>query len=577
MNRITARPSHLAIACALVLASAAVSAKRLPDGRLPEPEENATQRYTTRGSLDANGRLQAVYSPRYVAKPAGVEMQAREYLRAARYDLGLVDPDAELVLDKIREVGALRVVRFQQVYQGVPVRDVQIDVSLAADGRVVFVANGYRVIDDAASKRVVVSDRDARDSARAALGSNRAPDLEQSELVWWVVDGKASLVYDVRLDVADVVGYWSVLVDAATGAVLRKQDLAAYAATNGTATVFIPDPISSARATYGVGGYVDSNDTDVAVLNAQRANVVLHDIDLTAGNYTLAGPWALCSAHESPSGGINACPSRANADFSSLRADQLFEFANVYHHIDTAMRYYNVTLGVAVRPSVNAGSVKFDPHGLNNDDNSHYEGGGLQRLAFGDGCVDDAEDADVIIHELGHGLHDWITGGGLSQSQGLSEGTGDYFASTYSRSFAHWTPVDPQYFWMFHWDGHNTCWNGRITDYHTDVVYPNLGSPSPHIPGQYWASCNLLAHDAIGRDKMDRAMLLGLGLTNSGSNQADAAQAVLNAMDANTGFTPSDIHAVFDAYTRGQAANGCNYPVTEPVDEGLIFRNGFDG
>ena len=62
-------------------------------------------------------------------------------------------------------------------------------------------------------------------------------------------------------------------------------------------------------------------------------------------------------------------------------------------------------------------------------DNSFYSSSSGS-LVFGEGCVDDAEDADVIIHELGHGIHDWITQGGLSQVNGLSEGTGDYFAQS---------------------------------------------------------------------------------------------------------------------------------------------------
>ena len=49
-------------------------------------------------------------------------------------------------------------------------------------------------------------------------------------------------------------------------------------------------------------------------------------------------------------------------------------------------------------------------------------------INFGEGGVDDAEDADVILHELGHGIHDWITNGSLSQVDGLSEGMADYWA-----------------------------------------------------------------------------------------------------------------------------------------------------
>jgi hypothetical protein len=565
----------LAATLALVLMAAPLHAKRAPDGYEAKAATPSVRQYSALGRVDGAGHLKAVYRPNHVAKAAAPEAQAREYLRAAANALGLRDPDGELVKQSERQVGDVRVVRFRQMHLGFPVRDVQIDVSLAADGRVVFVANGYRPIEASSKLLTTVSAEIARDGARAALGTRMVPALEESKLTWWVVDGQATLVHDVQIDVDDVVGYWSVLVDAGTGAVLHKEDMAAYSPVNGSATVFNPDPLTSARATYNVGGYTDNNDGEVAVLNAQRVAVTLNEIDLTGGMHTLNGPWARCSDHEAPMGGVNACPSRVSSDFVITRGDQLFEFANVYHHIDTAMRYYNLTLGVTVRPSVNNGSVLFDPHGLNNADNSHYEGGGLQRLAFGDGGVDDAEDADVVIHELGHGLHDWITGGGLSQTEGLSEGVGDYFASTYNRSFGFWTPADPQYFWMFHWDGHNTFWNGRITDYHTDVDYEDIGPGAPHIPGQYWASCNLLAHDVIGRAKMDKAMLLGLGLTNSSTSQADAAQAVLNAMAANASFNSGDINAVYNAYTRGRANNGCNYPVTLPPSS-VLFADSFE-
>jgi len=89
---------------------------------------------------------------------------------------------------------------------------------------------------------------------------------------------------------------------------------------------------------------------------------------------------------------------------------------------------------------------------LDGDDNSYYSNG---RLVFGEGGVDDAEDADVVLHELGHGLHDWLTNGSLSQVQGLSEGCGDYWAQSYSRSLGQWPLSAPAYNWMFSWDGHN--------------------------------------------------------------------------------------------------------------------------
>jgi hypothetical protein len=145
------------------------------------------------------------------------------------------------------------------------------------------------------------------------------------------------------------------------------------------------------------------------------------------------------------------------------------------------MRWLNIDLGLNVMPYQYSGGPQFDPHGLNGADNSHYISSS-GRMAFGEGGVDDSEDADVVIHELGHGIHDWVTGGSLSQVDGLSEGFGDYIAQSYSRSLAQWAPGDPQYQWVFSWDGHNPFWNGRVTNY--GAHYPDGLVGQIHTDGQ---------------------------------------------------------------------------------------------
>ncbi|MEJ2537644.1 MAG: hypothetical protein P8048_11445, partial [Calditrichia bacterium] len=160
------------------------------------------------------------------------------------------------------------------------------------------------------------------------------------------------------------------------------------------------------------------------------------------------------------------------------------------------------------------------------DDNSHYIPSTGQ-VAWGEGGVDDAEDPDVLLHELGHGIHDWITNGQLSQVDGLSEGCGDYWATSYNRSRGYWTPTDPQYNWVFHWDGHNEFWAGRITNY--TATYPGGLVGVLHTDGQIWASTLMQIWDDIGRTATDENFLEALSMLNGGSNQQDAAQAFVQA------------------------------------------------
>ncbi len=150
---------------------------------------------------------------------------------------------------------------------------------------------------------------------------------------------------------------------------------------DGTGRSYMPDPLSSAHVLYGTAGYVDGGDATTPQLLAEIETASLPDLTFAAGVYSLAGPYADCRELEAPA---VACPTDADGDFSDLapdRTDDDFEPQLVYHHIDAFMRYINLTLGITVLPHQYAGGVRFDAHGLNNDDNSHYVSStGIRRL-----------------------------------------------------------------------------------------------------------------------------------------------------------------------------------------------------
>ncbi len=330
-------------------------------------------------------------------------------------------------------------------------------------------------------------------------------------------------------------GDWEVLVDAATGEIFRVADNALY--VDGSGSVFDPDPLSTALATYGSPGYTDGNDATTAQLDAARATRTLPGItDIGGGTYKLQGPYAVIVDTEAPNKGLFT---QASTTFNFDRSADAFEAAHTYFHVDQIMRHINVTLGIPLTPYQYAGGVRFDPSGLSGADNSHYtSSNGV--IAFGEGGVDDAEDADVVIHELGHGIHDWLTAGGLSQVNGLSEGLGDYVAQSYSRSLGQWSTSDAQYHWVFNWDGHNPFWAGRITNY--GALYPGGLVNQVHTDGQIWATCLMRIWDDVGRNRTDAAVFEGIATTNSASSQNDAAQAVLQAA-VGLGYTQTEINS----------------------------------
>ena len=553
---------------ALVGAPAARAQKSPGPTVLISPDETGLS--VRRDNLRINtetGAAIAVYRAGYEVAPGTPEEMARQYLRENRQLLGLKRPDlSDLRHHATREGVAATTVRLRQHVDGVPVYRGEIAVTIDRHRRVNFVMSSYKPVGDVD----IVPQLSAAEARRAALdflGVEGELHLDTVDLVVYHNRGITRLAHRVRLDPKTAPpGDWEVLRDAHTGEIFRAADLALYDVVDGDGDVFDPDPLSSAGATYGDPGFVDSPDPDDPIetnspeLDGERMNRPLLDIDLTDGTYSLRGPWAEITDHDAPFKGLFT---QDSPSFISDRVGDLFEAVNVYYHIDTFMRYMNFTLGVAVHPYQYPGGVQADPHGFNGADNSSYNSG-TGRLRFGEGGVDDAEDADVIIHELGHGIHDWVTSGSLSQVTGLSEGVGDYFAQSYSRAFGQWTPADPPYHWVFNWDGHNPFWPGRITNY--GAVYPGGLTGSIHTDGQIWSTCNMRIWDAIGRELIDTAMLEGLAMTNSSTNQEDAAQAVLQAA-VDMGYPGGDL------VTMGTIYQSCGYLVEVP---GLIFTDGFE-
>ena len=559
-------PLALAIAFALAPAHAMQAPVGQDSGRTAFNASASLE--TAEGRFAADGRAVVLYQPGFRASAGGsAESMARDFLDAQAARLGIEHSPARLQTAFRRDDGAFSVVRFTQMLDEVPVYGSDIAVSVRKDGEIIFVSSEARPQIEAIATTPARSVDEVRGDVERALGLSAARDETAPRLMVYADSAPTRLVWVYVLRDESRSGAWEVVADAATGEVIDSHDTSLY--VNGTATVFDPDPLTTSGATYGQTGYTDSNDADSPQLTAQLQSVTLNDITSAAGVFRLEGPWARCDDWDTPIGGVNDCPTPATSNFSTTRNDQKFEGPHVYHLIDKQMRYLNLTLGVTVVPNSVAGGVRFDPHGFNGDDNSSFTPSS-DRLTFGEGGVDDAEDADVVLHELGHGLHDWVTNGGLSQTQGLSEGVGDYFASSYNRSTGHWTPSDPQWFWMFHWDGHGTdTWAGRVTNWNLNHSYPgNLGS-GIHAQGQYWSSCNLVAWVAIGRDAMDKAMLRGLAMTSASSNQKDAAQAVITAA-ATMGYSPAQINALGSAYN-----TSCTYNVTVPSTD-LIFAHGFD-
>lgn len=531
---------------ALLLAATTVAAQSLPQTaqRVLAPERDGTTYTATARINDRTGYPVTVYYTPYRAQPSSPTAMARAYLEDEADALG-IDDLSQLAHASTREARSGYRVQFDQQVNGVPVYRARVVVSLGADGRIHFVSNGFQP----GIRGIPVASKTGASGARAVardwVASEGPPVAEAQETVIFSRRGDSRLAHRVQLVTGQ--GSWDIVVDAGSGNLIlaeptghvaptlpgaapagsftKSQPREAQAASrraDGTAMVFDPDPMTALRASFGETAEVsDNDDADSDALTSARVAVTLRDITESGGLFELTGPNVVITDFDPPFLGTFA---QSTSDFDFTRSQPAFEAATVYHHIDQSMRYLNDELGFNVRPIQYEGGVQVDPHGLEGAVNAQYLFTG--QLRFGEGGVDMAEDPEVVLHELGHAIHDWITNLGLSREAGLGEGSADYWAASYTRSKGIWTDSDPERENFGRWGG-RPFFQGRSTDYEGRFPFSLTGSI--HTDGQIWSTAMIRILDQIGREKSDVLFLEGLSMTAPGNDTEDAARAVLKA------------------------------------------------
>lgn len=503
------------------------------------------------------GIVRAVYSPYFAVNNDTPKEMAKQYLKANSLPLLLKSNIDDLEHEKTFETPGGFKVQFKQKAAGYPVYGSDLKVSINRNNKVVFVTNSYKPVGELLT--------DINTSSEAAIltsinhiGITGKVRFEKVETVVYAINTLKSVVaYKVNLVPSeDHFGDWELIIDATTGIVLRAEDKACYfqpdgdeIQVDGSGWVFDPDPITNAQTTYGATQFTDSNDADSDSLTAQLKTVTLQDIqyNIQSGMYRLQGPYASIADFDEPFTGYYE---QASSNFHYTRSNPAFEAVNAYYHLDKSMRYMRDTLGFKVMPHQYEGGVQYDPHGISGQNNAYYLGTG--QIVFGSpaGSVDLAEDHAIIIHELGHGLHHWITNNSLSQVDGLSEGLSDYWAQSYTRSLGLYEPGDEAYDYFGVWGG-MPIWGPpylRVTNF--DGHYPEALTGEEHHDGQLWSSSLMSIYDLIGREATDMDCWEGISMLNTNSGQVDAAYAFIQADgDLYNGAHLEHIYKIF--YERG--------------------------
>ncbi|MHB1278345.1 MAG: hypothetical protein ACYC1Q_08095 [Bacteroidia bacterium] len=261
------------------------------------------------------------------------------------------------------------------------------------------------------------------------------------------------------------------------------------------ANVFYPDPLTSSQMPYG-GAYLDFNDADSPALNNER---IMRPFvaDFLNDSFFLRDSVLHFTELENP---VSQQPILVTPLFDFTRNQQEFEFVNSFYHLQSWIRRVH-DLGYPMPGQ----TIQVDPHAANGADVSGFTPAfGEMALLFGEGGIDDAEDADVVVHELGHALSYSVTPGtnnGLERTS-FEEGNCDYFAMSYSRQISNfgWEKT-------FNWDGNET-WQGRIVN--TSKVMPANYTSNKYGNAEIWVAALREIYDSVGPDITDRLVLCAL-------------------------------------------------------------------
>jgi Zn-dependent metalloprotease len=415
------------------------------------------------------------------AKGVG-EVSARAFLNqnAELFKLG---QDAELNLIRNVESPIGQHVVFEQRYAGILVYGAQVAVHFNRSGDIIVVNNSYQ-------PDISLPGTTPRVSKASAVGQSLALVKETSssrssgELV--VIDFKGTFRLAWRIVVATDGPTWEVFVDALNGKTLGSaRDINRY--VNGSGQVFVVNAIVATRD----NSLRDMADSAAAVPLSAYSTVTLQGL---LGNGFLDGDFA--SSSRTKKRAFNAVN-----NFAFDRSDDGFSETMGYYYLDYAERYIQ-SLGFT---NINNRQQVFGVNRLKID-NSFYSPQSKE-ISLGLGGVDDAEDAEVILHEYGHSIQDnQVPGFGSTLEAGsMGEGFGDYWGASVGAQFS----GGFQDLCLAEWDATSYSSTNPPCLRRLDSTkhYPEDVAGEVHDDGEIWAAALWQIRGSLGATDSDRLVL----------------------------------------------------------------------
>jgi hypothetical protein len=453
-------------------------------------------------------------SERGTGKPQSI---ARDFIRLNADTLGLTGALRTLRRQRIiKSLGAVHVI-YQQYHEKLRVHRAYVTIHIGRDKRIYLVKNRAvpRDLLPELTRTKLTFDMARRRALKTVRGGRKNARVLNVEKMWFPRHHDLFLAYRVRLHQKSPREEWLVHIDAHTGRLLSTREN--LGRVNGSGRVFDPNPVAA------LGDHnlllSEGRPTRKVPRDAYRT-VVLRDL---TGNGHLDGRRVTTRP-------TTRRVSRKNHRFYFESHERGFEEVMVYYHIDRTVRYLE-SLGYSRQRAILREPVAVDVNGTPKD--VSWYSPGLKRLTFGTGGVDDAEDGETILHELGHAIQDAICPGfGQSaQAAAMGEGFGDYLAASF---FAEKKPENYRTSVMT-WDG--ITWNDiydppcvrRIDEAYTFESFDHGKRAEEHENGLIWSATLWDIRKALGRRIADRIIIESHFQLDGFTTFSKGARAILDA------------------------------------------------